>query len=46
MGYHEWAGTRSSNELSIQVSRDAWHWKTVYDNKDFSGNEEGITGAY
>ena len=43
MGYHEWAGRALPNELKIQVSRDAWHWTTVYDNKNFSGNEEGTT---
>jgi len=43
MGFHRWAGRALPNELTIQVSRDAWHWDTVYENKGFSGNESGST---
>jgi hypothetical protein len=43
MGFHRWAGRALPNELTIQVSRDAWHWETVYKNQGFSGNEKGAT---
>jgi hypothetical protein len=39
--FHKWAGKALPNELTIQVSRDAWHWETVYESKTFSGNESG-----
>jgi hypothetical protein len=39
--YHKWAGRALPNELMVQVSRDAWHWETVYKNNSFSGNDSG-----
>lgn len=39
--YRKWAGRALPSELTIQVSRDAWHWETVYENKTFSGNDCG-----
>lgn len=39
--YRKWAGRALPNQLSIQISRDAWHWETVYENKSFSGNDTG-----
>jgi len=39
--FHKWAGKALPNELTIQISRDAWHWETVYENKSFAGNESG-----
>jgi len=41
--YHKWAARALPNELTIQVGRDAWHWRSVYENRAFSGNEEGAT---
>jgi hypothetical protein len=41
--YHKWSGRALPNELTIQVSRDAWHWQTVYETTVFSGNEDGAT---
>jgi len=38
---HKWAGRALPNELMVQVSRDAWHWETVYENHSFSGNDSG-----
>ena len=40
---HKWVARDLPNELTIQVSRDAWHWQTVYENKHFVGNEDGAT---
>jgi len=40
-GYRKWAGRALPNELTIQVSRDAWHWETVYESRSFSGNDSG-----
>ena len=39
--YHKWAGRALPSELTIQVSRDAWHWETVYQDDSFSGNDSG-----
>jgi hypothetical protein len=39
--YHKWAGRALPNELIIQVSRDACHWETVYEDSSFSGNDSG-----
>ncbi|MBM3846073.1 MAG: discoidin domain-containing protein [Verrucomicrobia bacterium] len=39
--FYKWAGKALPNELTVQVSRDAWHWETVYENRNFSGNEQG-----
>jgi len=40
-GYRKWAGRALPNDLTIQVSRDAWHWETVYESRSFSGNDSG-----
>src|SRR5208283_762106 len=39
MEYHKWGGRALPSELTIQVSRDAWHWETVYEDNSFSGND-------
>jgi hypothetical protein len=43
MGFHRWAGRALPNDLTIQLSRDAWHWDTVYETRGFSGNEKGAS---
>ncbi len=43
MGFHRWGGRALPRELKIQVSRDAWHWETVYETHDLEGNEQGTT---
>lgn len=43
MGYHEWAARALPGELTVQTSRDAWHWETLYENGTFAGNEDGAT---
>ncbi|MCL2664994.1 MAG: discoidin domain-containing protein [Defluviitaleaceae bacterium] len=42
-GYHEWSACALPGEITIQVSRDAWHWETVYGEKNFCGDERGKT---
>jgi hypothetical protein len=37
MGFHRWAGRALPNQLTIQVSRDAWHWETVYETRASPG---------
>ena len=39
--YHKWAGRALPNELTVETSRDAWHWEVAYETKNFSGNESG-----
>jgi hypothetical protein len=36
-------GRTLPKQLSIKVSKDAWHWDTVYESKDFSGPEPGTS---
>jgi hypothetical protein len=43
MGFHRWAGRTFPTELAVQISRDAWHWNTVYENKNFQADEDGTT---
>ncbi len=43
MEYHKWAACALPNDLTIEVSRDAWHWQTIYETRSFSGNESGAT---
>lgn len=41
--YHQWAARALPHELTIEVSRDAWHWQPVYDDAAFIGDEDGTT---
>jgi len=43
MGFHRWGGRALPRKLTIQVSRDAWKWETVYETTDLRGNEKGET---
>ena len=36
-------GTALPKELEVKLSRDAWHWETVYQTKDLDGNKSGAT---
>jgi len=42
--YHEWAACALPDKLTVQISRDAWHWETVYETDNLSGDERGKTG--
>ena len=35
-------GRALPKEIEVLVSRDAWHWETVYENKDYAGDPEGV----
>ncbi len=43
MGFHRWGGRALPRRLTVQVSRDAWHWENVYESGDLQGNEDGET---
>ena len=39
-GFHRWGGRSLPRQLKVQVSRDAWHWETVYQNDHWEGDEK------
>jgi len=39
-------GRAFPKQLTIKLSRDAWHWETVYENKNFCQSEKVVTQKF
>ena len=36
-------GKALPKEVEVKLSKDAWHWETIYSSKDFAGDPSGIS---